>query len=214
VRDAAAAYAKVAARTPSVIGRALLWGLALTAVGGAFGFVLGGAFGAIAAGAFGFLAGFGIARPILAGSHLFEGTHSVDSIARQAFDREYARSRGLEPQEVLQFRRAYPDLPIPGVVESVQVGEVPTAGIPGLLVTIADSPVGSPGSVDALIAEPPIRPTVAAIDALPTPKGYSVEPTGDRSVIVSHRIDDVMARTAEGCDEFRRSAGDLIAKLI
>ncbi len=204
----------MAARKPSVIGRALLWGLALTVLGGAFGFILGGTFGAVTAGAFGFLAGFAIALPILAGSHLFEGTHSVDSIAREAFNREYAKSRGLEPQEVLEFRRAYPDLPIPGVVESVQVGEVPAAGIPGLLVTLTGSPQGSPGSIDALIAALPIRPTATAIDALPTPEGYSVERTGDRSVIVSHPIDDAMARRTESCDEFRRSAGELIAKLL
>ena len=98
VRDAAAAYMKVAERKPSVLLKAFVWGLGAMVVAGAFGWLLGGAFGALAAGAFGFLGGYGISRPLIADKYLFEGGLSASWTGMQAFNREYARSRGLERQ--------------------------------------------------------------------------------------------------------------------
>ena len=140
VRDAAAAYMKVAERKPSVLLKALLWGLGALVIAGAFGWLLGGPFGALAAGAFGFLGGYGISRPLIADQYLFEGSLSVDWTGIQAFNREYARSRGLERQKIFQFHHDYRGLPVPGKADSVQAGEVPVAGVPGLFVMLSDSP--------------------------------------------------------------------------
>ena len=35
----------------------------------------------------------------------------------------------------------------------------------------------------------------------------------ERTVVVSRPIDGNLTRTAEGCDEFRRTAGSLVAEL-
>lgn len=226
VQDAAAAYLKVASRKPSVVLKAFAWGAGMLAAAGAFGFLLGGPFGAVAAGAFGFLGGYGISRPLIADQYLFEGSLSVGWTGIQAFNREYARSRGLERQKIFRFHHDYRGLPVPGVAESVQAGEIPVAGIPGLFVMLADSPElraggrhgmapadGRSGSHDAMLADPSPTPSAAAVAALVRPDGYTVDLMNDHTIVISRPIPGNLTRTAAGCDEFRRTAGELIAHL-
>ncbi len=227
VHDAARAYMKVAERKPAVLTKALAWGAAALVLAGAFGWLLGGPFGALAAGAFGLMGGFGISRPLIAARYLFAGGLSVDWTGRQAFNREYARSRGLEPEKIARFRHDHGDLPVPGVAESVQAGDVPAADVPGLFVMLADSAElresggqgmapddGRPGSYDAMIAELPLAPSPAALEALNPPDGYSVALMNEGTVVVSRPIEGNLTRTAAGCDEFRAAAGELIARLL
>lgn len=228
VRDAAAAYMKVAERKPSVLFKALLWGLGALVIAGAFGWLLGGPFGALAAGAFGFLGGYGISRPLIADQYRFEGSLSVDWTGAQAFNREYARSRGLERQKIFQFHHDYRGLPVPGKADSVQAGEIPVAGIPGLFVMLSDSPElrasgrsgmtpddGRPGSYDVLVADLSPAPEPVAVEALDPPEGYSVALMDERpgTVVVSRPIAGNLTRTAADCDEFRRVGGELVSGL-
>lgn len=226
VTEAAAAYLKVAERKPSVLARAALWAVAGAVLAGAFGWLLGGPFGALAAGAFGLLGGFTLSRPLLAGNYLFEGGLSVTWTGLQAFNREYASSRGLERQKLFRFHHDHRDFPVPGTAESVQAGEVPVAGVRGLFVMLSDSAElratgshgmthadGRPGSYDALVVDLSPRPSEEAVSGLDSPAGYSVQLTPSGSLVVSRPIDGNLTRTAEGCDEFRRTAGELIAHL-
>jgi hypothetical protein len=226
VRDAAAAYMKVAERKPSVLLKAFVWGLGAMVVAGAFGWLLGGAFGALAAGAFGFLGGYGISRPLIADKYLFEGGLSASWTGMQAFNREYARSRGLERQKIFRFHHDFRGLPVPGRADSVQAGEIPVAGVPGLFVMLSDSPElrasgrhsmtrtdGQPSSYDVLIADLSPAPSPAAVERLRPPAGYTIDVMNERTVVVSRPIDGNLTRTADGCDEFRRTAGSLVAEL-
>ena len=62
-----------------------------------------------------------------------------DWVGIQAFNREYARSRGLERQKLARFHHDHRDLPVPGAAESVQAGPIPGTSLDGLFVMIADS---------------------------------------------------------------------------
>jgi len=226
VGAASAAYLKVAERKPTVLLRSASWGIAGAVLAGAFGWLLGGPFGALAAGAFGLIGGYSIARPLLADRYLFEGGLSVGWTGLQAFNREYARSRGLERQKLFRFHHDHRDLPVPGTAESVQAGEVPVVGVPGLFVMLSDSAElratgnhgmhradGHPGSYDVLVVDLEPTPTTEAIAALELPAGYSAQRTATGAVVVWRPIEGNLTRTAAGCDEFRRTAGELIAHL-
>jgi len=167
-------------------------------------------------------------EPLTAGAYLFEGSLSVNWVGIQAFNREYARSRGLERQKLARFHHDHRDLPVPGAAESVQAGPIPGTSLDGLFVMIADSAElrasgrhgmqtsgagRGPGSYDALVAELPAAPSAAAIAALRPPEGWSVAASGASGVVVSRPIAGNITRTAAGCDEFRRRAGALIAEL-
>lgn len=227
VREAAAAYARVASRKPSVLFKALIVaGLAavVTFLGAwLFTSIVVAPFAAIA----GFAAGFGAGRQAFAGGYLFEGGLSADWVGIQAFNHEYARSRGLERRKLARFHHDHRDLPVPGAAESVQAGPIPGTSLDGLFVMIADSAElrasgrhgmqaradGGPGSYDALVAELPAAPSPEAIAALRPPEGWSVAATGERGVVVSRPIAGNLTRTAAGCDQFRERAGALIAEL-
>jgi hypothetical protein len=227
VREAAAAYARVAGRKPSVLFKALIVAsvVGLVALVGAWLFT--GIIIAPIAAVAGFAAGFGASRQAFAGAYLFEGSLSVNWVGIQAFNREYARSRGLDRQKLARFHHDHRDLPVPGAAESVQAGPVPGTSLDGLFVMIADSAElrasgrhgmgaradGGPNSYDALIAELPAAPSPEAIASLEPPEGWSIARTGQRGVVVSRPIAGNLTRTAAGCDEFRERAGALIAEL-
>ncbi|MFN8112208.1 MAG: hypothetical protein U0R51_03305 [Solirubrobacterales bacterium] len=226
-REAAAAYARIAARKPSVLLKALVVAgiVAVVAFFGTLLFtnVLIAPIAAIA----GFVAGFGAGRQAFAGGYLFEDSLSVNWVGIQAFNREYARSRGLERQKLARFHHDHRNLPVPGAAESVQAGPIPGTSLDGLFVMLSDSAElrasgrhgmaaradGGPASYDAMIAEVPKAPSSEAIAAAVVPKGWSVAPTGRNGVVVSRPIAGNLTRTAAGCDEFRERAGALIAGL-
>ena len=227
VREAAAAYARVASRKPSVLLKALV----VACLGAVIAFLGAWLFTSIIIAPFvaiaGFVAGFGGGRQAFAGGYLFEGSLSIDWTGLQAFNREYARSRGLERQKLARFHHDHRDLPVPGAAESVQAGPIPGTSLDGLFVMLSDSAElrasgrhgmgaradGGPGSYDALLAELPTPPRADAIAALQSPEGWSVAPTGERGVVVFRPIAGNLTRTAAGCDEFRERAGALIAEL-
>ena len=226
VRDAVAAYVKAAERKPRVLAMSALTALSGLIAGGAFGWLFGGPFGALAAGAFGFLGGFSISRPLLAGRYRFEGGISIEWAAIQAFNREYAGSRGLERQKLFRFHHDHRDLPVPGKAESVQAGEVPGTGLAGLFVMLSDSAElrasggdtmtpaqGRPGSYDAMVVDLPGPVEEEEIAAIDLPDGYSAALAGRQTVVVWRPIPGNLTRTAEGCDEFRLRAGEAIAHL-
>jgi diketogulonate reductase-like aldo/keto reductase len=172
--------------------------------------------------------GFQVGRFVATQRYLFDGTFSVDWVGINAFNREYARSRGLARQKKFAFHHENRDLPVPGFADSVQAGPVPGTDHSGLFVMLADSPElrasgrhtmgaadaqGRPLSYDALVVELTEAPTPERIRELDLPPDFRVDAYGGNKVVVWRPIAGNMTRTSAGCDEFRATAGRVIAAL-
>ena len=227
VAEAIAAYRKVAAGKPATIAVTIVGTVVVAAIGAGLGWMFAEGAGLLAGAALGAILGFGIVRLGAIGSYKFEGALSAEWVGINAFNREYARSRGLERQKKFAFHHENRDLPVPGFAESVQAGPVPGTGLSGLFLMIADSPElrasgrktmgadpqGRPLSYDALLVELPRPPTAEEVGKPDLPADYRMEPYGERKVVVWRPIPGNMARTAKSCDEFRATAGRLIAAI-
>ena len=228
VAEAIAAYRRVASGKPRTMAVALVCAGLAMALGGVVGWLVGGPIGlvsgAVAGGAFGFQVG----RFFATQSYLFEGAFAVDWVGINAFNREYARSRGLARQKKFAFHHENRDLPVPGFADSVQAGPVPETNHNGLFVMLADSPelrasgrhtmgaADAPGrslSYDALVVELTRLPTPERFGELKLPPDFRVDAYGGNKVVVWRPIAGNMTRTSAGCDEFRGAAGGLIAAL-
>jgi hypothetical protein len=228
VAEAVAAYRSVASRKPRTMAIALVCAGLGMALGAGIGWLVGGAIGlvsgAVAGGGFGFQVG----RLFATQNYLFEGTFAVDWVGINAFNREYARSRGLARQNKFAFHHENRDLPVPGFADSVQAGPVPGTNHNGLFVMLADSPElrasgrhtmgaadaqGRSLSYDVLIVELTRPSTHERIGDLELPPEFHVDAYGGNKVVVWRPIAGNMTRTSAGCDEFRGTAGRLIAAL-
>ena len=228
VAEAIAAYRRVASGKPRTMAVALVCAGLAMALGGVAGWLVGGPIGlvsgAVAGGAFGFQVG----RFFATQSYLFEGAFAVDWVGINAFNREYARSRGLARQKKFAFHHENRDLPVPGFADSVQAGPVPETNHNGLFVMLADSPElrasgrhtmgaadaqGRSLSYDALVVELTRPPTPERFGELKLPPDFRVDAYGGNKVVVWRPIAGNMTRTSAGCDEFRGAAGGLIAAL-
>ena len=218
---------KLAERKPSVLLKALVWGLGAMIVAGAFGWLLGGPFGALAAGAFGFLGGYGISRPLIADQYLFEGGLSANWTGIQAFNREYARSRGLERQKIFQFHHDYRGLPVPGRrreragrrgTRRRRAGAVRDARRLTRAASERTALDDENGRTARLLRRPDRRPLPRARAlrrrSARAARRLRVALMNERTVVVSRPIDGNLTRTLEGCDEFRHTAGEMIARLM
>ena len=227
VTEAIAAYRRVASRKPRTVAIALISALVAMALGAAIGWVVADAIGLLSGAAAGGVLGFQIGRLVATQSYLFEGTFSIEWVGINSFNREYASSRGLVRQKKFAFHHENRDLPVPGFADSVQAGPVPGTSHSGLYVMLADSPElrasgrhtmagdaqGRPLSYDALVVELAGRPTSERFRALDLPPDLRIDAYGGSKVVVWRPIPGNMTRTAEGCDEFRATAGRLIAAL-
>ena len=226
--EAIEAYGAVAARKPRTFVTGLAWAAVAVALGGGAGWLIAGAAGLLGGVAVGAWLGFTVGRAAAAQRYMFEGMFSPGWVGINAFNREYAASRGLERRKKFAFHHDNRDLPVPGFADSVQAGPVPGTAREGWFVMLADSPElrasgrhamgeadarGRPLSYDALIVELPDAPVPERIRALELPPDYGVEAYGDNKVVVWRPIPGNMTRTAAGCDEFRETAGRLIANL-
>jgi len=228
VAEAIAAYRRVASGKPRTMAVAVVCAGLAMALGGVVGWLVGGPIGlvsgAVAGGAFGFQVGHFFATQ----SYLFEGAFAVDWVGINAFNREYARSRGLARQKKFAFHHENRDLPVPGFADSVQAGPVPETNHNGLFVMLADSPElrasgrhtmgaadaqGRSLSYDALVVELTRLPTPERFWELELPPDFRVDAYGGNKVVVWRPIAGNMTRTSAGCDEFRGAAGGLIAAL-
>lgn len=224
--DAIAAYRRVAARSPSVLLVALLAATASLVIGGAVGYMLGGPIGLMLTAVAGAASGWALARTVRTERYRFGGSLSYTWVAIHAFNREYARSRGLERVRIARFHHDNRNLPVRGRAESVQVGPIPGTELSGAYVMLSDAPElraagagsmsaadGRPLSADALVAELPAPPDAGVIERLEPPDGYRITAYDRRKVVVWHPIAGNMTRTLAGCDEFRERAGALLAEL-
>jgi hypothetical protein len=173
------------------------------------------------------LLGFRVGRFVAIQKYLFEGTFSSEWVGINSFNREYAHSRGLVRQKKFAFHHENRDLPVPGFAESVQAGPVPGTNHSGLYVMLADSPElrasgrhtmaseeqGRPLSYDALVVELTGRPTSEGFREVDLPPDFRIDAYGGSKVVVWRPIPGNMTRTTAGCDEFRATAGRLIATL-
>lgn len=224
--EAIAAYRRVASRNPAVLLAALLGSLVGLALGGGVGFLLGGILGVVPGVVIGAIGGWKVVREIGTEKRRFEGSISYVWAGVNAFNRQYATSRGLERERIAQFHHDNRDFPVPGKAESVQRGAIPGSGLVGSYVMVSDSPElraagavsmsaadGRPLSADALVAELPAAADPAAVASLDLAEGYSAAAYGANKVAVWRPIAGNMARTAAGCDEFRQAAGRAIGSL-
>jgi hypothetical protein len=228
VREAIGAYRAVASRKPRTIAIALVCAALAMVLGAGIGGLPAGPVGllsgAVVGGGFGFQAG----RFVATQRYQFEGTFSVGWVGINAFNREYARSRGLARQKKFAFHHENRDLPVPGFADSVQAGPVPGTDRNGLFVMLADSPelrasgrhaMGAadakdrPLSYDALVVELTEARTTERIRELDLPPDFRIDAYGGNKVVVWRPIAGNMTRTSAGCDEFRATAGRVIAAL-
>jgi hypothetical protein len=228
VTEAVAAYRTVASRKPRTVAIALVWAGLAMALGGGIGWLVAGPVGLLSGAAVGGGFGFQVGRFIATQSYRFEGMFPVGWVGINAFNREYARSRGLVRQKKFAFHHENRDLPVPGFADSVQAGPVPGTDHSGLYVMLADSPElrasgrhtmgaadahGRPLSYDALVVELTRPLTPERIRELDVPSDYHVDAYGGNKVVVWRPIVGNMTRTSAGCDEFRATAGRAIAAL-
>lgn len=225
VAEAIAAYRRNASWRPTVLLGAVVGAVVGMVVAAAGGYLLGGPFGLIAGVVAGLAGGFKVMREIGTERYRFEGSISSSWAGINAFNREYARSRGLDRVKIARFHHDNRDLPVAGEADSVQVGPVPGTDLTGAYAMISDSPElrahgadsmsaadGRPLSADALVVElPGVDP--AAVERLDLPDGYRAAAFGGHKVVVWHPIAGNMTRTLAGCDEFRERAGAIIARL-
>jgi hypothetical protein len=228
VAQAIEAYRAVASRKPRTIAIALVCAGVAMALGAGIGWLVAGPVGLLSGAVVGGGFGFQVGRLVATQRYLFEETFSVGWVGINAFNREYARSRGLARQKKFAFHHENRDLPVPGFADSVQAGPVPGTDHSGLFVMLADSPElrasgrhtmgaadpqGRPLSYDALVVELTEAPTPERIRELDLPPDFRVDAYGGNKVVVWRPIAGNMARTSAGCDEFRATAGRVIAAL-
>jgi hypothetical protein len=228
VAEAIEAYRAVASRKPRTIAIALVCAGVVMALGAAIGWLVAGPVGLLSGAVVGGGFGFQVGRFVATQRYLFEGTFSVGWVGINAFNREYARSRGLARQKKFAFHHENRDLPVPGFADSVQAGPVPATDHNGLFVMLADSPElrasgrhamgaadaeGRALSYDALVVELTEAPTPERIRKLDLPPDFRADAYGGNKVVVWRPIAGNMTRTSAGCDEFRATAGRVIAAL-
>lgn len=226
VADAIKAYRRVASRRPGVLLAALIGGIVGAVVAAAVGYLFGGPIGLLIGVFAGAGGGFEIVREIRTERTMFEGAISYTWAGINAFNREHAKSRGLERVKISQFHHDNRDLPVRGEADSAQVGPIPGTDLTGTYAMLADSPElrahgaqtmsaadGHNLSADALIVELPAGPDPAALAAVELPAGYQAAAYGTSKVVVWRGIPGNMTRTLEGCDDFRQIAGAAIARL-
>lgn len=224
--EAVAAYRAVGSRSPGVLLAALLGALLGLAAAAAGGYLLGGPIGLIVGASIGAPLGWTLVREVGTERHRFAGSLSHAWVGINAFNREYASSRGLERVRIARFHHDNRDLPVSGKAQSVQVGPIPGTELSGTYVMLSDAPElraagadsmsaadGRPLSSDALIVELSDPPDPAAIGRLEPPEGYRVAAYGGDKVVVWRPIAGNMTRTLAGCDEFRERAGALVSAL-
>jgi hypothetical protein len=228
VEEAIAAYRSVASRKPRTMAVASVCAALALAVGGGAGWLVAGPIGLVSGAVAGGGIGFQVGRFFATQKYLFEGAFAVEWVGTNAFNREYARSRGLERRKKFAFHHENRDLPVPGFADSIQAGPVPGTKHSGLFVMLADSPElrasgrhtigaadaqGRPLSYDALVVELAQPPTPERIGELELPTDFSVNVYGGNKIVVWRPVAGNMTRTSAGCDEFRAVAGRLIAAL-
>jgi hypothetical protein len=228
VTEAVAAYRTVASRKPRTVAIALVWAGLAMALGGGIGWLVTGPLGLLTGVVLGGGLGFQVGRFIATQGYRFEGMFTIVWIGINAFNREYARSRGLVRQNKFAFHHENRDLPVPGFAESVQAGPVPGTDHSGLYLMLADSPElrasgrdtmgaadahGRPLSYDALVVELTRPLTQERMRGLDVPSDFHVDAYGENKVVVWRAIEGNMTRTSAGCDEFRATAGRAIAAL-
>ena len=227
VAEAVAAYRRVASRKPRTVAIALVGAVLAMALGAGIGWLAADPIGLLSGAVVGALLGFQVGRLVAIRSYQFEGTFSAEWLGINSFNREYARSRDLVRQKKFAFHHENRDLPVPGFAESVQAGPVPGTNNSGLYLMLADSPElrasgrqtmsseeqGRPLSYDALVVELTGRPTSERLRELDLPPDFRIDAYGGSKVVVWRPIPGNMTRTAAGCDEFRATAGRLIATL-
>lgn len=215
------AFRERARRQPSVVLRALFWGIVgfgLLAVPVAL--LIHPIVGLLAGAVAGYLA-FWVAGIIAAARYRWGGI-SVSRLGLEAFLRGYAASRGLREENRWRFQSRHRNLPLPGTVAHVMAGPIPEAERDGHFLTLGDAAelrsqgvevaytTDRPLAAIAVVAELGDAERARRLAAAESPEELRVEVDGDTVAIWRPVLGSLLFNAAE-FDAFRAEAGRLLA---
>ena len=215
------AFRERARRQPSVVLRALFWGIVgFGLLGVPVALLTNPIFGLIAGGVLGYLA-FWIASIMTAARYRW-GRISVSRLGLEAFMRGYASSRGLREENRWRFHSRHRSLPLPGTAAHVLAGPIPGVDREGLFVTLGDAAelrsqgvevaytTDRPLAAIAVVAELGDPEQARRLAAGELPEGLRVEVDGATLAIWRPVLGSLLF-TAKGFDELRAEAGHVLA---
>lgn len=215
-------YRDAARWRPTVLARALFWGLVGFAVVALPAALIFDPLVALVAGAFPAYLGFWIGRLFAATDYRWGRAATVRRLGLEAFRREYAAAHGLHEEDRWRFHSRHRRLPLPGTVASVASGPLPGWEGEASFLTLGDAAeLRSRGIEVAFSSERPLAAIAVVAEvggaerarelgAGEPPAGLRVEADG-ATVAIWRPVAGNLAFSAREFDEFRAAAGVLLA---